>query len=251
MLITKLLFTVLDWVFKMLRRAKNILFNSVDFKNSVISLRETELKFKDRDPFEVVRNFRGFGEYESIAAKQVPSEINKLYQMVCGLNPKCICEIGTYKGGTLYLWCRAAVCDAVILSCDLPGGMLNSFSMRRVNFYKNFARDNQKLYFFPGDSHSQQIISAVKNKLQGQKIDFLFIDGDHGYDGVKKDFKNFGPFVRSGGMIAFHDILPRAGCDNIEVHRLWHEVKQAYRHIEIIDKQAQSYSVGIGLIWID
>jgi len=34
----------------------------------------------------------------------------------------------------------------------------------------------------------------------------LFIDGDHSYNGVKKDIKWI-EYVKSGGIVAFHDYL--------------------------------------------
>jgi predicted O-methyltransferase YrrM len=39
-------------------------------------------------------------------------------------------------------------------------------------------------------------------------IDFLYVDGDHGYDAVVGDIKHFVPFVRPGGLFAFHDYKP-------------------------------------------
>jgi hypothetical protein len=42
-------------------------------------------------------------------------------------------------------------------------------------------------------------------KQWGQTISLLFIDGDHVYEGVKKDFILWEPWVIKGGMIAFHD----------------------------------------------
>jgi len=43
--------------------------------------------------------------------------------------------------------------------------------------------------------------------LNGEPLDFLFIDGDHTYEGVKRDFEMYSPLVRNGGIIAFHDIV--------------------------------------------
>lgn len=36
-------------------------------------------------------------------------------------------------------------------------------------------------------------------------IKFLWIDGDHSYEGAKADFELYFPFVVEGGVIAFHD----------------------------------------------
>lgn len=38
-------------------------------------------------------------------------------------------------------------------------------------------------------------------------IDLLFIDGDHSYEGVKRDWKLFSPFVNPFGGVIFHDTL--------------------------------------------
>lgn len=38
-----------------------------------------------------------------------------------------------------------------------------------------------------------------------RRIDVLFIDGDHTYEGCLDDWKNFSPFVKPGGVVYFHD----------------------------------------------
>lgn len=40
---------------------------------------------------------------------------------------------------------------------------------------------------------------------QDIKIDFLFIDGDHSYDGVKKDFELYSKILSNNGVIVLHD----------------------------------------------
>ena len=36
-------------------------------------------------------------------------------------------------------------------------------------------------------------------------VDFLFIDGDHSYDGCLKDWMEWSPFIVKNGIVAFHD----------------------------------------------
>ena len=62
--------------------------------------------------------------------------------------------------------------------------------------------------------------------MNGNKLDFLFIDGDHSYNGVKLDFEMYAPMVRENGLIAFHDIAGR--WDG--VREFWTEIKQTYRY---------------------
>jgi hypothetical protein len=47
--------------------------------------------------------------------------------------------------------------------------------------------------------------------------DFLFIDAGHTFEDVRQDHLDYAPMVRSGGIIAFHDSLPRAAYPEVEV----------------------------------
>jgi predicted O-methyltransferase YrrM len=225
--------------------------NFLEYRNSLKTLRKLEKAFTNSYPLEVTQRFKGFGEYEKISAKQVPYEINTLYDMVQQSKPRYICEIGTYRGGTLYLWCKAAVQNATIISCDLPNGLDNAYSKNRIKFYRHFAQKKQKLYFIAADSHSTDTVNLVKAKLGNAQLDFLFIDGDHLYNGVRSDFELYRPLVCKGGIIAFHDILPR-DLPHVQVDKFWNEVKCHYPYQEIIAREGESANfIGIGVIWND
>jgi predicted O-methyltransferase YrrM len=43
-----------------------------------------------------------------------------------------------------------------------------------------------------------------------REIDFLFIDADHAYEAVRRDWNDWTPFVRTGGVVALHDALAAA-----------------------------------------
>lgn len=45
--------------------------------------------------------------------------------------------------------------------------------------------------------------NVVKN--WEHKIDYVFIDGDHNYEAVKKDYEDWLPKLDAGGFISFHD----------------------------------------------
>lgn len=52
---------------------------------------------------------------------------------------------------------------------------------------------------FQGDS------AEIAGMWQGGKIDVLFIDGDHSYEGCKADIDAWYPYMRKGGVMLFHD----------------------------------------------
>lgn len=196
--------------------------------------------------------FRGGGYFKSMEPRQNPAEIEELYRIIRQKKPSSVLEIGTARGGTLYLWSQAASPDATIVSVDLPGGGFGgAYPPCRIPFYHSFAAPMQRLHLLREDSHSSKTVEMVRQIFRGQLIDFLFIDGDHTYQGVLADFKAYGPMVRSGGLIAFHDILPRKDIPEIQVHRFWQEVKHTHAAQEIVGGEGSGRKIGIGLIQVE
>jgi predicted O-methyltransferase YrrM len=58
------------------------------------------------------------------------------------------------------------------------------------------------------DKYSKVVGDSAKSaeKFADKSIDFCFIDGNHTYDFVKKDIQAWIPKVKTGGIIAGHDI---------------------------------------------
>jgi len=192
--------------------------------------------------------FRGRGYFRSMRPRQNPGEIERLYQAVCELRPRRVLEIGTAKGGTLYLWTQAAADDAAIVSLDLPGGPFGGgYPAQRVPFYQAFARPGQNLALMRADSHAEASLAAVRAHFGAGPVDFAFIDGDHTYEGVRQDVAMYSPLVREGGIVAFHDILPQEWSPVTQVHRVWNELKRDNEVEEFIDRDAPR-QIGIGLI---
>ena len=69
-------------------------------------------------------------------------------------------------------------------------------------------------------------LNFFMKEQQTDLVDFLFIDAGHLYEDVRRDYYEYSPFVRSGGIIAFHDALPRDGFPGIEVHKFLGELNR-------------------------
>jgi len=181
-----------------------------------------------------------------IAPAQVMSEIVSLAELVKKLKPKTVLEIGTASGGTLFLFSRLADSDAKIISIDLPGGEFGGgYPEWKMDLYKNFSLPFQKLYLLRGDSHLVSVKEQVKKIIGTAPVDFLFIDGDHTYEGVKKDFNMYSPLVKKGGIIAFHDIARHPPEKDCNVRRFWEEIKKEDDE-EFIENPNQKWA-GIGI----
>lgn len=71
-----------------------------------------------------------------------------------------------------------------------------------------------------------------------ESIDLLFVDGDHAYDAVKRDWKEWSPHVSDDGYVAFHDALVDAPWMNEDFGsaRFVHELRHENEAWEIVDR---------------
>lgn len=181
---------------------------------------------------------------------QIQSEITEFIRLAANADPHIICEIGVEKGGTNFLLGQALPAVKCIIGIDL-------FVKRRMRL-RYFARPDQDLQYINGSSYAPETVRRVRRILGPRKLDILFIDGDHSYDGVKQDFNSYRGFVREGGLIAFHDICPdygsRLGRDTGRwsggVPVFWQKLKSLYKCHEFISSADQD-GLGIGVMHYD
>lgn len=58
---------------------------------------------------------------------------------------------------------------------------------------------------YPNAAIHKMRTDQAANLVPNKSLDFVFIDADHSYDGVKDDIFNWGPKVKDGGWILGHD----------------------------------------------
>jgi predicted O-methyltransferase YrrM len=187
----------------------------------------------------------------TIESWQIESEIAALLRTLETDRPRAVLEIGTARGGTLFLLTRAAGLDALLVSVDLRHGQFGGgYEWWRGRLYRSFARDRQRIELVVGDSHEPRTQERIRRLLGGGALDFLLIDGDHTYEGVKQDFADYSPLVRPGGLIAFHDIVPGGPGKHGDpggVPTFWRELAASHEVTEIVEDWNWG-SCGIGLI---
>jgi predicted O-methyltransferase YrrM len=183
-----------------------------------------------------------------LAASQKLDELEPFLDRVAALAPRAVCEIGTSAGGTLYLLTRVAADDAVLVSVDvdLPAHVAAARS--------RLARGRQRVVSVQGDSHSAATRERVEAALAGRPLDVLFIDGDHSYDGVRRDWELYAPLVRPGGLIGLHDVhedyatsrgTPTAAVSG-DVPRFWRELREGRPTEELLaDPEQDGFGIGV------
>ncbi len=180
---------------------------------------------------------------------QVRSEIELLLETLRRRPPRTVLEIGTAWGGTLFLLTRAADDHALLVTLDRGGGVFGRLSPQAI-LCRSFARGGQRIVpLVSVDSHDPRTLGRVRRALRGREVDFLFIDGDHSYEGVALDFEMYGPLVRSGGLVAFHDIVPGLPQHVGGVPEFWRSLRDGRQTEEIVESWEQG-GYGIGLLHV-
>lgn len=187
----------------------------------------------------------------SIGIYQEKEEFLPFIQFIGEINPNNIMEIGSKHGGSFVAWCELASNKKI--SLDLPGGIHGGWALnehpylgdvrskRDKWFYDNY--DN--IYMLSGDSHESSSLDLVEQCLNGDKLDFLMIDGDHTYEGVKQDYEMYSHLVNDGGWIGFHDINNTEHHRKINVHvgKFWDQLEGNKKEFNI-----NTHWAGIGVI---
>jgi predicted O-methyltransferase YrrM len=177
-------------------------------------------------------------------------EITELLRMVQTRKPKRVLEIGTAKGGTLFLLTRAAADDALIVSVDLPFGINGGgYPDWKGEIYHKFAKPAQTLTLMRANSHLAGTRDKVKAIIGDEGFDVIMIDADHSYEGAKADYDLYSPLAAAGGLVVLHDVLVNRFDAEINVAPLWKELKAKHGTAakEIVDHPEQG-NFGIGVI---
>jgi cephalosporin hydroxylase len=205
-----------------------------------------------QEEYRALRSRREHYEFSNryFGPHQIEAEILALLDWASEIAPRSICEIGTAMGGTTYLLGQSLPSVQDLIGVDLH--------VRRQHRLRFFSRSDQRLTFFDGSSYAPETVERVSRHLNGRKLDLLFIDGDHSFNGVASDFAAYRHFVRDGGIIVCHDIVEdyttrygkRTPRDTGGVPRFWKQIKPHYSHKEFVDSPEQD-GFGIGALVYD
>jgi predicted O-methyltransferase YrrM len=138
---------------------------------------------------------------------------------------------------------QIAAPDALIVSVDLPGGDFGGgYDERQAAKIAGYRKPEQRLELIAGDSHDASVFLSVIRLLNSEPVDLVFIDGDHSYDGVRKDWLDYGQL---GGLVGFHDIVFHPMQPTCQVDRLWGELREEHRVTEFVDRKEAWGGIGV------
>ena len=116
-------------------------------------------------------------------------------------------EIGSYAGESTELFSKhfnkVIAIDPFINDYDIEDPTCKYRALTEV--YDTF---RQVLHRCPNISHIREISDNAMPFLQGVRVQFIYIDGLHTYQQIKKDIVNYLPFIDNHGFIGGHDYHP-------------------------------------------
>jgi predicted O-methyltransferase YrrM len=157
-------------------------------------------------------NTSGAPRARDIPTHMSEAELNCLYQLAAGLGgAPALLEIGSYLGAS-----------SRFLAAGMPGGgrlycvdTWNNETMPEgpretlPEFRKNVAPFLDRITIVRKNSKD---LAAADVQLP---LDLAFIDGDHSYMAVKRDFDTVSPWLGDGKILAFHDVTYFEGVSRV------------------------------------
>jgi predicted O-methyltransferase YrrM len=112
-------------------------------------------------------------------------------------------EVGVWHGVTTKVLRRAMAADGILTGVDpYPKGRFG-FSVQRVIAHHEIGRIGNGTVQW----HRSTGVEAARNYTsnKGHLVDFVFIDGEHSYEGLRQDWEAWSPLVAPDGIVALHD----------------------------------------------
>lgn len=174
------------------------------------------------------------------------------YGLIRILKPKRVLVIGSgygYIPAICALACKAnkkGIVDFVDAGYDTMNSKDKGRHWGGVGFWKKVdvkkyfgkCKLDKYINFYPTTSRQ------FKKSYPGRKWNYVYLDGDHSYIGIKSDFNMFWPMIIPGGYLGLHDIYVRQRKEfKYGVIKLWKELKE--RNLDLISFPGE---FGLGLV---
>lgn len=101
-----------------------------------------------------------------------------------------------------------------------------------ATIYPKVAEDLKR---YPGCTLLRGFSMDVVKIVSDESLDFVFIDGDHGYDSVINDIREWAKKVKKGGIVSGHDYLHMASGNVGVVQAVDEYVKEVGADLKVTD----------------
>ncbi len=156
---------------------------------------------------------------------QYPCQLAPFLTALARFPVRSYLEVGVMHGGTF-----ALVVDYLNSVSRLDRAC--AVDIMRVPSLRRFARRRNGVQVLRVDSGSERFAAAL---ARSGGYDVAFIDGDHSYDGVRRDFETVRPHSQ---IMVFHDIVDAAAPG---VRQFWRELKKEMAEAYVFEEFTAQY----------
>ena len=186
---------------------------------------------------------------------QNTAELRGMIGTLLRLGTSSYLEIGTRYGGTFETVMMSLPLSTRGVAIDFPGGGFGDSESAPI-LLSTLARlraHGRCVDCILGPSASPEVVARA---AQAGPYDVVFIDADHAYDAVKRDFELYAPMARRA--VILHDIAAPDGHTSkrglpVEVPRFWREIREQYEHEEIVAPGVEDELgvMGVGILFLE
>lgn len=138
------------------------------------------------------------GKYGSGGSAE-PDTGRALYALVRLLEPKNVIELGSYVGAS-------SICMAQALADNARSGLLHCVELEEAHVtlttdHLAEASLSEQARLYHGNSQDPAVVQSLP------RSELIFIDGDHTYEGARKDFELYEALLSDEGVMVFHDTI--------------------------------------------
>lgn len=123
-------------------------------------------------------------------------------------------EIGVHNGTSMaYVICQTRA-PVFCVGVDLFEQTISRYTHDRLQQARTEANlqalntSGSTIRLLRANSQLPHTVDRVKQELDGRTVDLLFIDADHSFEGIKRDFELYSPLLRAGGYLVLDDYCP-------------------------------------------
>lgn len=180
-------------------------------------------------------------ELQSLPGMLTPGEVEYLYRLGQETPARgAIVEIGSWKG-------KSTICLA-LGSMAGAGAKVYAIDPHKPLAEEGYTEDTEAEFLknIKEAGVESHVVSLVMTSEEAARqwdkpVALLWIDGDHRYKQVKRDFALWEPHVMEGGVIAMHDTIRKKGPKRV----LWENIfrSERFQEISIVDNIAAARKV--------
>lgn len=203
---------------------KNLIHASVLRDPSTMRFRNVERWPADLRGFEDLAFLFSSNQLNHGVASLQIDEAALLYRLARDATDGPFVEIGRFKGGSTMVFASALPEGVELWSYDLHVALRPDLPGEALDGELREALERYGL----GDKVHVLVADSRKVAPPSDRIELLFVDGDHSYEGARADYERWSALVRPGGHLLFHDAVDAGVYGNVYpgVARLVGEVER-------------------------